>query len=430
MPPTLNWPSAVPRAGWAQHTAEPELPGYEHQPTWTLGQHDQGPQPHTLKAGFYLNHSYKAQNFGAGGNGAPSFQGALNFGQDTNNPLDSGLGYSNAALGVFSSYGQQSAFIEGSFLYDNVEWYVQDNWKVNQKLTLDYGVRFVHQTPQYDQFNQVSTFRPETWNLSQAPYLYVPGCVGNTATCAGANRVAKDPARAQLLGADRRQLSARHPGSGDWARTARRRPATASRNTGYTWPWLGVAPRLGVAYDLSGQQKVVFRGSIGVFFDRPDGNSVFSTVGNPPVATSTQAQWGFLQTLQNAQYSFGPVPIINSFEYDSKLPKDIQWNGGVQVALPWSSAIDLEYVGHHAYDTLSAAGGASSTNINTIDVGTFLPGGRGIDSTSTTGTTLNNNLVRAYRGYGNLNLNLGRFYRTFHSVQAFYTAASATAALA
>jgi hypothetical protein len=375
---------------------------------------------HTLKAGFYINHSYKAQNFGAGGNGAPSFQGALNFGQDTNNPLDSGFGYSNAALGVFSSYGQQSAFIEGSFLYDNVEWYVQDNWKVSKKLTLDYGVRFVHQTPQYDQFNQVSTFRPETWNLSKAPYLYVPGCVGNTATCAGANRVAKDPRTGALLGAGSSSLVGNVIlGSGDGA-NGLTQAGNGIANTGYVWPWLGVAPRLGVAYDLSGQQKVVFRGSIGVFFDRPDGNSVFSTVGNPPVATSTQAQWGFLQTLQNAQYSFGPVPIINSFEYDSKLPKDIQWNGGVQVALPWSSAVDLEYVGHHAYDTLSAAGGASSTNINTIDVGTFLPGGRGIDPTSTSGATLNNNLVRAYRGYGNLNLNLGRYYRTFHSVQASY----------
>ena len=143
---------------------------------------------HTYKAGFYINHSYKAQNFGAGGNGAPSFQGALNFGNDTNNPLDTGFPWANAAIGVFSSYGQQSAFIEGSFLYNNVEWFVQDNWKVNRKLTLDYGVRFVHQQPQYDQFNQVSTFRPETWKLASAPFLYMPGCVGNTATCSGTNR--------------------------------------------------------------------------------------------------------------------------------------------------------------------------------------------------------------------------------------------------
>src|SRR5262249_33811333 len=156
---------------------------------------------HTFKAGFYLNHSYKAQNFGAGGNGAPSFQGALNLGNDTNNPFDTGFGFANAATGVFSTYGQQSAFIEGSFLYNNVEWYLQDNWKVNRKLTLDYGLRFTHQTPQYDQFNQVSTFRPDTYSIGTAPFLYAPGCLGGAVTCTGANRVAKDPRTGALLGA-------------------------------------------------------------------------------------------------------------------------------------------------------------------------------------------------------------------------------------
>src|ERR1041385_5401582 len=117
----------------------------------------------------------------------------------TNNPLDTGFPFANAALGIFSTYGQQSAFIEGSFLYNNVEWYGQDNWKVNRKLTLDYGLRFVHQTPQYDQFNQVSTFRPETYSIATAPYLYVPGCLGGTVTCTGTNRVAKDPRNGQLV---------------------------------------------------------------------------------------------------------------------------------------------------------------------------------------------------------------------------------------
>jgi hypothetical protein len=91
---------------------------------------------HTIKAGFYLNHSYKAQNLGAGG--GASFQGNISFANDTANPLDTGFGYANALLGVFTNYQQQSKFVEGSFLYDQVDWYVQDNWKVNSKLTLDF----------------------------------------------------------------------------------------------------------------------------------------------------------------------------------------------------------------------------------------------------------------------------------------------------
>jgi hypothetical protein len=91
---------------------------------------------HTIKTGFYLNHSYKAQNLGAGG--GASFQGNISFANDTANPLDTGFGYANALLGVFTNYQQQSKFVEGSFLYDQVDWYVQDNWKVNSKLTLDF----------------------------------------------------------------------------------------------------------------------------------------------------------------------------------------------------------------------------------------------------------------------------------------------------
>ena len=91
---------------------------------------------HTLKTGFYNTHSHKAQNQTA----ARRF-GTLNFRNDTSNPLDTTFGFANAALGIFSSYNQVSRYIEGQYIYNNTEGYVQDNWKVNNKLTLDYGVR-------------------------------------------------------------------------------------------------------------------------------------------------------------------------------------------------------------------------------------------------------------------------------------------------
>jgi hypothetical protein len=119
---------------------------------------------HTMKAGFYNNHSFKAQNVGAGGIANLSFQGFVNFGNDVNNPLDAGFGYANAYTGVFSQYLQASNFVEGSMIYNNTEFYLQDNWKVNSRLTLDYGMRFTRQQPQYDQFQQMSNFFTDRWN--------------------------------------------------------------------------------------------------------------------------------------------------------------------------------------------------------------------------------------------------------------------------
>ena len=94
------------------------------------------------------------------------FQGYVDFGNDTNNALDTGFGFANAATGVFTQYLQQSKLIEGSMIYNNTEFYLQDNWKVNDRLTLDYGVRFTRQQPQYDQFLQMSNFFPEQWSLA------------------------------------------------------------------------------------------------------------------------------------------------------------------------------------------------------------------------------------------------------------------------
>jgi hypothetical protein len=83
---------------------------------------------HTVKTGFYNTHSYKAQNQGN------SF-GTITFTNDANNPLDSQFPFANAALGIFGSYQQQSGYVEGNFVYNNTEGYIQDNWRMNSKLT-------------------------------------------------------------------------------------------------------------------------------------------------------------------------------------------------------------------------------------------------------------------------------------------------------
>src|SRR5690606_11482421 len=116
-----------------------------------------------------------------------------------NNPLDTGYGFANAATGVFRQYVQSSKLIEGRMIYNNIEFYVQDNWRVNNRLTMDYGVRFTHQGPFYDTLDQMSNFfapgapgRPsgvDPWSADAAPLLYVPGCRNGLTTCSGNNRM-------------------------------------------------------------------------------------------------------------------------------------------------------------------------------------------------------------------------------------------------
>jgi hypothetical protein len=54
-------------------------------------------------------------------------------------------GYANAFLGDFTSYTEGR--IVGNYWYTDIEAFIQDNWRVSRRVTLDLGIRFYHQQP-------------------------------------------------------------------------------------------------------------------------------------------------------------------------------------------------------------------------------------------------------------------------------------------
>jgi len=412
MPPSFVWGSRV--TGSSTSTAAPAppnvpFPGYLNKNatddvsislTKVAGRH-------TIKTGFYNTHSFKAQQ-------RQGWAGTLSFANDTSNPLDTGFGFANAAVGVFGSYNQFSKYVEGSFIYNNTEGYVQDNWKVNDRLTLDYGVRLVHQQPQYDSLGQASNFLPEKWTSNQAPVLYLAGCANNVFPCSGTNRQALNPITGQLLGPNTAlAIGTVIPSSGNTTNGLFLSGDGIAKTT-YTWPALRFAPRFGVAYDVNGQQRIVFRGGAGLFFDRPSGNSIYPQVQNPPTIRNLTVRYGTLQTLGSGGLTTEAPPALNVFEYAGDLPSSTQWSAGVQMALPWASAVDVTYVGQHSFNTLE------SVDINGVDFGAaFLS--RNQDPTLSSATpgaaAVQADQMRAYRGYSSITQQWSRGWRTFHSLQ-------------
>jgi hypothetical protein len=382
---------------------------------------------HTYKAGFYNNHSLKRENNVLGGTNF----GTINFNNDSGNanPFDTSFGFANAAIGSFSSFVQASAYVEGTFTYDNHEFYVQDNWKVNRKLTLDYGIRFVHATSQHDNVNipclvgggtctQSGNFLPDKWVQSQQPALYVPGCVNNAATCSGLNRIAVNPIDGSNLGpGSALAVGTIVPGVGQIRNGLFQSGSGISDNT-YLFPTLNYGPRFGAAYDLNGNQRVVFRGSFGMYNDRPRGGNAQALVGNTYVSSLETLRFSQLQTLGSGGLATQSPAQLTAYQYNSPLPTTTAWNVGMQMVLPWSTSFDVAYVGHHNYNA------ELTSNTNAIDIGTaFNPSLQ--DPVTTPSATPGASslaatvpdLVRGYKGYNSITFRNYNGWRSFDSLQ-------------
>ena len=153
---------------------------------------------HSIKAGVYVEKFYR--DIGP----ATPFNGSFDFGRNANNPVDTGYAYANAILGVFNSYTESSIRPYQKARGGQIDMFVQDNWRVNKKLTLDYGIRLYWIPPVYAADNQISGFVPSAIRSSQTIKLIAPGLNDQR------QRVGVNPWNGATV-----------PGSGDWRHRAR-----------------------------------------------------------------------------------------------------------------------------------------------------------------------------------------------------------------
>ncbi len=369
---------------------------------------------HSLKFGMFWQNSFKPQSSFANNNGQ------YNFVNDASNPLDTGFGFANAAIGVYNQFNQASDYVIGQYRYNNIEWYAQDNWKVNNRFTIDFGMRFNWIGQQYDEESQTGTFLPGKYSRSDAPLLYRPICIPGTSPCV---RRAVDP---RLLVPGFVPTTAN---TSESVLVGRIVPNTGKLTNGVFLAGDGIpqgiyknrgvhfGPRFGFAYDLRGNQSLVVRGGGGMFYDRLQGNSVFDLVQNPPTTVIPTFFFGRMADIGTGDLLIAP-PNLQAFDPEGKIPTSYAFNIGVQYKLPFDSVLDVSYVGTIGSHLLTrrnlnapAYGSAYlATNQDPTLAASATPGA----------TALPVDFLRPFPGFGNITYWETSISSNYHSLQTSY----------
>ena len=173
---------------------------------------------------------------------------------------------------------------------------------------------------------------------------------------------------------------------------------------------------------MTGKSGFVIRGGGGWFYDRPDGNTVFTNPANPPMATTQNLQTGLLQSL-GAGGGISPLPVasLNTIQYNAKVPSTVNWQIGVQKSLPFQMVLDVSYVGDHAYNRFAGYAGRKYTGYQPGAPRHGLSGAvSGPDARRPTvpgAEAYTTNLLRPYQGLGSISQNTTAFWNTYHSIQ-------------
>lgn len=292
---------------------------------------------HTIKAGMFLGFNAKFEYNGGGSSERLSASTAnSNVNLTTGTATMTGVPLANAFIAgnVFNGLGETSTDILNDVRWRDYEFYVGDSWKVNRKLTVDYGVRYSILLTPFQVNGLMTNFQPGLWSAAEALKDPSDACNGlwivpGKNPCTEAN---------STFGTS---FSAGTPG-----------PNRYLKNQNYHQ----FAPRLGIAYDLFGNGKTAIRAGFGQFYQR-DRTATYTMTENAPFALNAS---GYSRTLDGpsltaSQFATAVTSPDGGTDPSDKTPYTLQWNVAVEHSFAKETSLELAYVGNRSVHQLTTS---------------------------------------------------------------------------
>jgi hypothetical protein len=296
---------------------------------------------HQMKYGFSYNRYTKNQQLQANAAGIYAFnqnQTGTGAGGNAGDPFMSQL------IGLSTSFYQPQSMAIRHYVNQTTSGYVNDNWKVSSRLSLQLGLRYDALPHAWERNDDLENFEASQYvNLPVDWSTTVPGSI-----VAGSAGVQTPPG---FGGASYYLNGMVTPGQNGV-------PHGVVTNDYKTWQ-----PRVGFAEDLFGNGKTVLRGGFGTFYERLQGNDIYTLSNNnlpyeyTPLANSVyfsspNCSWESSAATSNPANCANPASLpvypagVGLLDTTYRAPGTAMYSLGVQHELKPSIIAVVQYVGN------------------------------------------------------------------------------------
>lgn len=271
-------------------------PSYHAQNLWTLADdvfYTAG--KHALKVGFLLNHYQNSSLVSKGVQGQILFPSVGNFVQGFGTSYTAVLPSSSllaSGAGTLLAPPYNGNYLDRSYFYNTQGFYVQDDWRALQRMTVNLGVRYETSTVPHEMYGRMSTIP----DIQTSSNFRIGPLWGN--------------------------------------------PSLKN-----------FAPRIGFAWDVFGTGKTAVRSGFGIYYDVANFGQVLSNQGpngTPPFSYQTNYQPP-ANTVVSIPLSFPASTFGKALQYqdyNSRNPHMLQYNLTIEQQLPFGIGLSVAYVGN------------------------------------------------------------------------------------